>query len=78
MVKTRATALPDQRAEFTIGKLTQPKATRPRTVKALTKAVAIPFQKQLTAPELTAVIAAMQSAGFLTVADGKVTYTEGS
>lgn len=76
-VKARTTKLPDQRAEFTIAKLKQPKATRPRTAETLANAVATLFQKQLTEQEVAAVIAAMQSAGFVTVADGKITYAEG-
>jgi hypothetical protein len=48
--------------------------TRPRTEKTLASAAASFFQKHLTAQDVAAVIAAMQSMGFIAIADGKVSY----
>jgi hypothetical protein len=67
---------PDERAQMLISKLQQPKATKPRTAKTLSSTIAAFFHKQLTDEETAAVIAAMRSLGFLTLVDGKVSYTQ--
>lgn len=48
--------------------------SKPRTVKTLASAIAAFFQKQLTETEVSAVIAALVTDGFITVTDGKVEY----
>ena len=50
------------------------KATKPRALKTLSSAIATFFQKQITAEEVAAVVAAMQNGGFLSIAEGKVLY----
>lgn len=55
--------------------LRQPKSTKPRTEKTLTRHVAAYFKKQqLSDLEVAAVVSAMQGAGYITVADGKIAY----
>lgn len=66
---------PSERAEMFIEKLRQPRATRPRTIKTLSSAIAVYFQKQITNAEIEAVIAAMKKSGFISVTDSKVSYT---
>lgn len=73
-VRVGSTKSSEERAEIFIAKLTQPKATRPRSEKTLTRAIAALFQKQLTEPEIEAVIAAMRKKGFIDIANGKVSY----
>jgi hypothetical protein len=65
---------PGERARLFMEMLRQPKATKPRAVKSLSSAVAAYFNKQITDAEVEAVIAAMQEHGFISVADGKVSY----
>ncbi len=66
---------PGERAQLFMEKLRQPKATKPRSVKSLSSAVAAYFHKQITDAEVEAVIAAMQESGFVSVAGGKVSYS---
>lgn len=74
LIKASSIKAPDERAHLVIAKLQQPKATRPRTIRTLTSAIAAFFQKQLTDVEVAAVIDAMQKVGFISVTDGKVSY----
>lgn len=76
--KALASKSPTERAAFVIGKLSQPKATRPRTVKTLSSAVSHFFQKALSDDEIGAVVSAMAESGFVSVAAGKVTYRPGT
>lgn len=56
--------------------LGQPKSTKPRTDKTLMRHIATHFKKQqLSELEVAAVVSAMREAGFITVVDGKVTYS---
>jgi hypothetical protein len=69
---------PRERAELIITMLKRPKATKPRSEKTLSSAVAAFYQKKLTEQEVADVIAAMQNTGFLAIADGKVSYEPSS
>ena len=69
------TRSPNERAQMLIAKLQLPKATKPRTTKTLSSTIAAFFQKKLTDEDIAAVITAMQALGFLTVLDGKISYT---
>ncbi|MHB1018516.1 MAG: PIN domain-containing protein [Coriobacteriia bacterium] len=65
-----------ERARAFAETLRQPKSTKPRTDKTLTRHVATYFKKQeLSDLEVTAVVSAMQEAGYITVVDGKVAYS---
>ena len=64
-----------ERLQFVMEKLRQPKATKPRTEKTLSSAISSLFQKQLAEDEIAALIADLISAGFITVAENKVTYS---
>lgn len=77
LAKVRDAKSPDQKARLFIAKLEHPKATRPRTLKTLSNAIAAFFQKQLSEAEVAAVVASLQKAGFLSVTDGKVSYAPG-
>lgn len=74
-VKAMHVRTPDERARVFLGRLQQPNATRPRAEKTLRSSVAAHFQKQLTDAEVSAVIYALQGAGYLSIAEGKVTYS---
>lgn len=74
IVRASRTMNPEQRAALFIEKLQRPGATRARTLKTLRNAIATLFQKQLADADLDAVVAALQSARFLSVVDNKVTY----
>lgn len=64
-----------ERLQFVMDKLRQPKATKPRTVKTLSSAISSLFQKQLAEDEIAALIAGLISVGFITVTENKVTYS---
>lgn len=75
-VKAAHVKSPEERAVLFLGRLLQPKATRPRTDKTLRSAIAAHFQKQLTEEEVQAVVAALSKAGHLSVTAGKVAYAD--
>lgn len=77
LVKSGNKTTPEEKAQLFVGKLKQPKATHPRTLKTLTSAIAAFFQKQITETETAAVIARMQKLGIVTISDGKVSYSLG-
>lgn len=74
LVKAGDKKSPDERAQLIAARLQQPKVTRPRTVKTLSSSIAAFFQKRLADEDVAAIIAAMQQGGFISVADGKVSY----
>ncbi|HEX2796761.1 MAG TPA: hypothetical protein VHN38_06720, partial [Immundisolibacter sp.] len=49
-------------------------SSKPRTLKTLTSTINSLFQKQLSDEELVALVKGLQSTGFVTVTDTKVTY----
>lgn len=75
LVKSSNKKTVPERAQLFIEKLQLPKATKPRTLKTLSSAVGNHFQKQLSENEINGVIAEMQKSGFITVTEGKVTYS---
>ena len=75
LVKAGVRKSPSERAQLFIEMLRRPGATKPRAVKTLSSAIAAFFQKQITDAEVEAVIAAMQESGFISLADGKVSYS---
>lgn len=75
-VKMAQVRTPEERAILFSSKLLQPNATRPGTEKALRSAIAAHFRRQLTDEEITAVVAALQRPGHLSIAAGKVVYAE--
>jgi len=69
-----------KRIEVVVGKLRQPKATKPGTVKALGRMIAALFQRQISDKEISGLINKMANKGYLTIIGTKVTYalsTEG-
>ncbi len=77
LVKSGNKTTPEEKARLFVGKLRQPKATHPRTLKTLSSHIAAFFQKQITEDETAAVIARMQKLGFIAITDGKVSYSLG-
>lgn len=65
---------PEERAILFMSRLLQPNATKPRTEKTLRSAISAHFQRQITDEEVTAIVAALQRPGHLSITDGKVTY----
>jgi hypothetical protein len=74
-VKSAQVKSPEERAILFMSRLLQPNATRPRTEKTLRSAISAHFQRQLTDEEVTAIVAALQRPGQLSIAAGKVVYT---
>jgi len=74
VVKAASKKTPAERVHIVLERLHQPKATKPRTVKTLTSAVASFFQKQLSEEEVAAVIDGMVKAGAISIDGVKVTY----
>lgn len=77
LVKAGATVSPEDRAGRIIERLQRPKATRPRTVKTLSNAIASAFQKQITDQEVAAIISSLQQRRFIAIEDGRVQYSGG-
>jgi hypothetical protein len=75
LVRSGRLRTPEQRAAHFIEKLEKPGATRARTLKTLRNAIGTLFQNQVPDNEVEAVIAALQSAGVLSIADNRVVYS---
>lgn len=73
-VKAAQAKSPQERAVLFLSRLLLPKSTRPGTEKTLRSSIAAQFQRQLTEDDVTAVIEALQRAGHLSLAQGKVEY----
>lgn len=67
---------PDERAVLYLGRLLQPKSTKPGTEKTLRSSIAAHFQKQLTEDEIQAVVSALIKAGHVSISAGKVAYAD--
>lgn len=68
-----------ERARVFVAQLRQPKSTKPRTDKTLSRSIATFFMKQkLTDADVAAVVASMQKSGHVRVVDGKVAYSLGA
>ena len=64
-----------ERARVIADALRQPKSTKPRSDKTLARHIATHFKKQqLSDIEVQAVVRALEGAGYVKVAGGKVTY----
>lgn len=74
LVRAAVAKSPDERAQLFEEKLSQPKATRPRTLKALRAAIAGHFHKQLSESEIAAIVGAMEKSKRIRIVDGKVLY----
>lgn len=75
-VKAMQAKSPQERSVLFLSRLLQPKATKPRTEKKLRSAIAAHFQQQLTDADVSAVAEALQQAGHLSLAQGKVVYAQ--
>lgn len=64
----------EQRLDIVIARLRQLKAAKPRTVNTLSSTIASLFQKQLSDADITALLDALQSSGWVTITDQKVSY----
>ncbi len=64
-----------EKIDLVVANIQQRGTSRPRTLKTLTSTINSLFQKQLSDEELVALIRGLQSTGFVTVTDTKVTYT---
>ena len=63
-----------ERIDVIIGKLKQPRATKPATVKTLSNMIAAVFRKQLSDEDVSSLIKAMAKKGHFTVSGTKITY----
>jgi len=75
LIKTSTTKTPEDRLQVIVDKLRLSKATKPGTVKTLSSHINSQFQKQLSEPEIAALVSAMTSAGYIAIANNKITYT---
>ena len=74
LIKTASTKAPEGRLEIFVDKLRLSKATKPGTVKTLSSHINNQFQKQLSEKEIAAIVSAMSAAGYITIANNKITY----
>jgi hypothetical protein len=63
-----------EKIDVVLANLQQRGASKPRTLKTLTSTINSLFQKQLTEDELITLLKGLQSKGFITVNESKVTY----
>jgi hypothetical protein len=63
-----------QKLAVVLANLQQRKTSKPRTLKALSSTINSLFQKQLAEEELAAILKGLQTQGYITVDDTKVTY----
>jgi hypothetical protein len=63
------------RVQVVLANLVQRKAGRPRTVKTLASTIASLFQKQVSADEVTGLVAELERLGYLSVDGTKVSYS---
>jgi len=64
-----------QRAAVVIANFQQRGTSKPRTLKTLATTIGALFQKQLSVPEVDAVIETLRSEGHIAVHDGRLSYT---
>ena len=74
LVKVTVTKSPEERVKIVLDKLSQPKVTKPRTVKTLSSSISSYFQKQISEEEVAAVVEAMASQGAISITGTKVSY----
>jgi hypothetical protein len=74
IVKTASSKSVEQRLDIVLSKLQQLKTTKPRRVGTLSSTIASIFQKQLSETDVTALLEALQSRGWVTITDQKVSY----
>lgn len=74
IVKSANQKSPKEKAEIFIAKLREPKVTRPRTGRTLSRALQAHFRETLDEKEIPLVIKAIVASGFLSIDGGKVTY----
>lgn len=75
LIKASTTKTPEDRLQIIVGKLRLAKATKPATVKTLSSHINNHFQKQLSEAEVSAFVSAMVAAGYIAIANNKITYT---
>ncbi len=76
IVKNGGKKSPADRAEMFIGKLKEPKVTRPRTEKTMCSAIKAHFQPAVDESEAAQVLKAMVATGFIAVEAGKIVYAQ--
>jgi hypothetical protein len=72
LVKVSSARSPEERLTAVINRLTQMKASTPRTVKTLRSTIATVFQKQLTEADIDALVAALVERKVLSISGNKV------
>ena len=75
LIKTTTTKTPEDRLQVIVDKLRLSKATKPGTVKTLSSHINSLFQKQLSEAEIAAIVSALSAAGYIAIANNKITYT---
>ena len=75
LVKTSTTKTTEERIQMIVERLRLPKANKPRTTKSLSSHISAQFQKQLPESDVSDLVAAMSAAGYIAIADNKITYT---
>lgn len=74
LLKAANSKTPAEKIDLVVANIQQRGASKPRTLKTLTSTVNSLFQKQLSDEELVSLVKGLQSKGFITVTDTKVTY----
>ena len=76
LVKIANSKSTEERLQIVVGRLAQPKATKPRTLKTLSRMIASIFQNKLAEEEVAAVVAELVKRGFISVAGNKIAYLQ--
>jgi hypothetical protein len=75
LVKASNSKSPPEKIAVVVTNLQQRGASKPRTVKTLLSTISAVFQKQLTEPEVDALLTELQHKGYITINETKVSYT---
>lgn len=73
-VKTSITKTPEDRFQIIVDKLRLSKANKPGSVKTLSSHINSHFQKQLSETEITALVSALSTAGYISITNNKISY----
>ncbi len=75
LIKTSTTKTSEDRLKAVVDKLRLSKANKPGTVKTLSSHISAQFQKNLSETEIAAIISALSAAGYIAIANNKITYS---
>lgn len=74
LVRAAGTKSSKERGRVVLERLSLPKATKPRTLKTLSSAIASMFQKQISDDDVASIVKELENAGFIRIDGTKIGY----